>query len=285
MIGFYLDQAGPRPIRLLFWLTGNLRSFPVQLTKYLSLYPNPDSILHSLINIPVALTFTALTALGAISLFRQRGIRYWDVYAAIYLVTVLVYSLLKARYLIPLVPLLSIYTFQGIRVTSISTYAWFSAPVRKKPLFRLLFQYRYLYPVLICAPLFLAYWTAYTFRPVTTGANIFKQPDLQDLFQAVQDPAYGIQAAIFHHPRVLSLMTGVPATTCFNAEKYWQQDVIWDLPKLLDLSVRSKISHVILDREQSATWQALYPVMAAHPQHFERIYSNSGYDIYRILHD
>ncbi len=110
-----------------------------------------------------------------------------------------------------------------------------------------------------------------------------KNPNVRDLFTVVQDPRYGMSGAIFDRPRVLALFTGVPATTCFNAPDYLAQEGTWDLHKLLDLASQANISHLILDRRKSATWRALSPIMDRSPQHFRLVYSNPGFDIYRIL--
>ena len=87
---------------------------------------------------------------------------------------------------------------------------------------------------------------------------------------------------IFHNPRVMTLFTGARATCAFNADKFWKEDVVWNLEKILDLIAQGNISHVILAKDESATCKAIGPIVRRNPDLFAQSYRNSGYQVYRI---
>ncbi len=282
LVGFYLNQTDAHPERIIAWFWGNLQSFPFHLMRFLALYPKLDTPMGDLINYGLSTACLVLCALGIFYRMRTRKLAYWDVYVAFYLGMILAYSLLRTRYLIPLIPFLILYATIGLRVFSTSTYRWIKQKNKWRPPYRRFYRWAFFIPAFIYAPLFAAYWMHYTFWPATPEANMLKIPEVQALFAEIKSPKYNITGAIFDRPRVLTLFTGIPATTCFNADLYWQQTVTWDLPKLLDLSQQGNISHLILDQNQSATYKALSHIVEAHPEHFLHVYHNAEYDMYHI---
>ncbi len=283
MLEFFLDQSSPSPTRILLWFAGNLwHHFPYQLSRWLALYPRTGSTTALIFNTPVLVLYLGLCVVGVVHVIRARGVKYWDVYAAVYAATILSYAWVVSRYLIPLVPLLSIYAFSGLRVVALLIRKAIRLPFRKSYLLKTIYRYRFLFPALLYIPLFSVYWTHYALQPATQGANVLKDPTVRDLFEAVQN--LDISGAVFDRPRVLTLFTKVPGTLCHNKRGYyWHQKVTWDLAMLLDLASQGNISHIILDRAKSATWIAISPIVSQHPQHFRLSYSNMGYDIYQIL--
>tara|TARA_Y100000814_G_scaffold87290_1_gene58854 strand:- start:788 stop:955 length:168 start_codon:yes stop_codon:yes gene_type:complete len=48
----------------------------------------------------------------------------------------------------------------------------------------------------------------------------------------------------------MTLFSSVALTTAFNARKYWKEDVIWDLEKLISLTGSDRVSHLVLARKK-----------------------------------
>ena len=80
----------------------------------------------------------------------------------------------------------------------------------------------------------------------------------------------------------MTLFSSVALTTAFNARKYWKEDVIWDLEKLISLTGSDRVSHLVLARKKTATCMALEPIVDTNPDLFELIYENPSYRIVRI---
>ena len=282
MVGMMSGQIGASPVRILGWFINNLVNvLPYQLTRFFALYPKWGSQAELLINTPFAVVFAVLALIGLVSAIRRRGVRFVDVFLAAQLRLVLSFVLLVLRYLIPVIPLLSIHAFIGLRVVAIALW-------RKVPLawrasgWRRIYAYRYAIPVAVFAPLFAAYWGQYALRPTTTGANILRDPQVSSLFDTIRHS--DVSAAVFHRPRVLTLFTDKPSTTCFNTTgEIYKDSLTWDLAKLKDLSRKSRVSHVILDHSNSSMALALRPIVNAHPGHFRLVYSNDGFEVFEIL--
>jgi len=282
MIGSYVDVVGLSPSRLLFWIQGKPQGYFFNLSRYLALYPSHTSTLNLLFNVPAAAVYLGLCILGATHLFRSRGIKYQDIYLAVYLATICVYSISKLRYLIPIIPLMSIYAFQGLRIGTVFIRKHLRLPVRLPSLCKRIYRYRFFYPALLYLPLFTIYWFHYTLQPTTPGANILNNPDVRDLFTHVQNSRNHISGAIFDRPRVLTLFTEIRATCAFNSKVQLSRAVTWDLPMLLDLVSKQQISHVIVSPANDATTQAMQPIIKKNPEYFQLEYNNPGYKIYRI---
>lgn len=282
MVGHVVAHADINPLRMVEWFLGNVyQSFPYQISRYLALYPKTNSPL-ALLNTLMMFLFGLLTIIGIIYKIRKHDIKYRDVYAVIYLCIILSYFWVVLRYLIPLMPLLSIYAFHGLRMTLIAIKKRFRLRIRQTYLFQKLYAYRFAFPALLYTPLFLAYWASYALLPTTAQANILNDPHVSELFEKVKTS--NTSGAIFDRPRVLTLFTGVPGTVCSNkTAKYFGRDFTWDLPMLLDLSQTQNISHIILERTQSATRRAMFPIIQANPTHFRLEFSNPSFDIYHIL--
>ncbi len=275
-LGVYFNQTRSDPLRILKWLEGKPEGYFTQLTRFFALYPKSGSPLAILNSVATAL-YLILATLGLTHLFLRRKIKYQDVYTGGFIAAVIIYPLPRIRYLLPIIPFLSIYAFHGLRLLL--------ASLRKlrhtRPSWiRKIVRHRFLIPVIAYLPLFALYWGHYTFQPTTPAANILVNPDVRDLFEVVEKTDYS--GVIFDRPRVLTLFTGVRAAACFNAPDYLESDIVWDLERLLDLASTGDISHIILDRRRSATWLALNPIISRNPSLFTHSYSNGSFDIFEI---
>ena len=272
MIGFYVGQSGMSIERVLVWLEGKPAGYLHQLGRYLALYPDESAPFAITLNTITAVIYLSLVSLG---IYKKRKLRLLDAYLVIYLLTIYVFTAAKIRYLFPVIPLLSLHAFQGLRFVwvSISKMHWRPLQIRRWMPYA---------PALVYVPLFLAYLGVYTLKPVSSGANILNDPNVSDLFEHVGSNRQEISGLIFHSPRVMGLFTGVPATCAFNAEIYYETDVTWDLEKLLDLAARGGISHVILAEKKSKTCLAIGPIVDRNPGIFVQSYRNPGYRVYRI---
>ena len=278
----YVDVVGLDISRMLMWLEGKPQGYFYNLTRYLAIYPGHNSLLHSVVNIPVSAIYLGLSALGLVSLVRKHGVRFRDAYVFAYVGALFVYSDARLRYLVPIVPLVSLYAFQGLRVVT----ALVRTQLRQRGLnagsVRRVFRYRFLLPTAIYAPLFLAYWSHYTFKPVTPEANILKNPDVAGMFDFVRENGDEVSGAIFDRPRVLSLFTDARATWAFNTEGLFARDVRWDYSMLLELADVRDISHLILSKTNDATTLTFRPIVTANPDRFQLVYQNPTYSIYQI---
>jgi hypothetical protein len=270
MIGFYVEETGMSLDRILVWMQGKPAGYFLKLGRFLALYPKEQASFALTLNGLAATVYLAFTALG---ILKRRRFGVVEAYLIVYLMTIYVYAIPKTRYLFPVIPLLSLYAFHGLRWVVVSLTKARYIPRRFYRSFRWT-------PALVYTPLFLIYWGAYTFRPVTAEANVMLDPNVQDIFEHTRTEK--MTGAIFGVPRILNLHTGMRSTCAFNASKYWKKDVVWDLEKLMDLSSSREISHMILSKTRTATGKALDPIVQANPGFFEQTYENPGYEVFKI---
>ena len=271
--GTYLDYISLAPSDLVRNFLVNLTIYKRGLLRYLALYPskNEQSLLFLFVNNSVLGVYLGLVIWGAVRNFRRKGIQYQDLYILSYLGLILFYQYTQGtRYLLPIIPLLSIYAFMGLRRAFVGVRKGFGF-IRR---FRRSFRLAPFAPTLIYMPLFLAYWFHYTLQPTTTSANILLDPDIAGLFNTVRTHRHELSGIIFGHPRVLNLFTGARTAICYNT-----LEVRWDLPRVVDFSSENQISHLITGPNDPTLW----PVVSRNPNRFQSIYQNKSFTLYQIV--
>ena len=175
MIGFYVEETGMSFDRVLVWLEGKPAGYFRKVGRYLALYPDESAPFALTLNAVAAAIYLSLVTLGILKIRKPRIL---DAYLVVYLLTIYVYAIPKTRYLFPVIPLMSLHAFQGLR------FIWVSISKMHRR-HRAIWRWIPYAPTLIYAPLFLTYWGFYTFGPVSSGANILKGPNVRDLFEHV----------------------------------------------------------------------------------------------------
>ncbi|MBT3605775.1 MAG: hypothetical protein HOE48_10380 [Candidatus Latescibacteria bacterium] len=270
--GNYLEHLSFHPIDLYHNFIKNIAAYKRGLLRYLSLYPsrNEDTLHFIIINNSVLLIFAGLFFRGVIHNLKNKGIQYHDVFVVAYLAVILLYRWNQSiRYLFPIIPILTLHTFVGLRLTAIFILRHTKWP---KP-FRLTHRLRPFAPASIYAPLFLMYWVYFVFYPTAPGANILLDTNTNTLFQTVREHKNDLSGIIFSHPRVMKLFTGARTAVCYNTF-----EVHWDIDQLLAFAQENEISHLAV-----GPYNYIFrPIVSKNSQHFQTIYQNDTFAIHRI---
>jgi len=173
------------------------------------------------------------------------------------------------RYLLPIIPLLSIYAFIGFRTTLVALQRKIKS-IRK---FLFGFNLRPFLPTLVYIPLFFTYWFHYTIQPPTIKANILLDPDVSGLLRTVREQK-NLSGVIFSHPRVLRLFSGVRTAICYNTSA-----VKWNFSRLIKFSSKYELSHLITNPND----KTLRTILSRNQDHFQSIYQNNSFRLYQII--
>ncbi len=270
--GTYLEHLSFHPVDLYHNFVRNIVAYKRGLLRYLSLYPSRnEGTLHFLvINNGILLIFIGFFFRGLVHNIKNKGIQYHDVFFAAYLSVILLYRWNQSiRYLYPIIPILILHAFVGIRLT----FSFILRHTKWPKSLRFTRRLRPFAPVGIYVPLFLMYWVYFVFYPTSPGANILLDPNTNNLFQTVREHKSDISGIIFSHPRVMKLFTGARTAVCYNTF-----EVHWDIEQLLTFSKENKISHIAV-----GPYNYIFrPIVGQNPQHFQTIYQNDVFAIHRI---
>ena len=266
----YLGTFAYNPEDLLRIIQENVAIYKRSLIRYLAIYPsrNEGSVLYVVANGAATLAFLALVGIGVASSVRRRKFGFAEAYVPCYLAIILIYPYSqKVRYLLPVLPVLCIHAFVGLRVAYLRATRLLQF-LRRTP--------RRLVPFLPAAaylPLFLTMWAFYAFYPPTAGANILSDPSVDQAFSHIRQNRAEISGVIFTRPRVLRLFTGVRAALCYNTPHY-----AWDLQNLVEFAAEHNLSHVLL-----GPWRTgLDTIVESHPARFRPVLSNQAFGLYAI---
>ena len=269
--GTYLEHLSFHPIDLYQNIQRNIQAYHRGLLRFLAPYPSrSEHTLHYLIiNHTTLYAFIGLTAIGAIRNIKHRGIQYHDLFVAAYLGVILMYRWNQSiRYLFPIIPVLALHAFVGLRIAIV--YVRQHVRVIK----RIPRRWRPFAPACVYLPVFLAHWGYYAFVPASPGADILKDPDVSGLFATVRDHRDDISGIIFSHPRVMRLFTGARTAVCYNTN-----DITWDIERLRTFAAEHRISHIAI-----GPFNAIFrPIASQHPEHFLPMYHNDTFAIYRFV--
>lgn len=269
----YLEHLSFQPIDLYHNFIKNIVAYKRGLLRYLSLYPsrNEDTLHFLIINNSILLAFMGFFLRGLIHNLKHKGIQYHDVFVASYLAVILLYRWNQSiRYLFPIIPILILHAFVGIRLTTLYILRHTKWP---KSL-RLTNRLRPFVPASIYAPLFLMYWAYFVFYPTASGANILLDPNTNNLFQTVREQKNDISGIIFSHPRVMKLFTGARTAVCYNTF-----EVHWGIENLLSFAQENQISHIAI-----GPYNYIFrPIVSQNPHFFETTYQNDVFAIHRIV--
>ena len=271
----YLDHPSLDPLDILRNVWRNLPIYKRGLLLYLAPYPskNESSWIFLVVNNAALLVYTALAILGIIRQGKKTGVQFHDLYVVAYLGVILCYVFAqKSRYLLPIVPILSLYALIGLRVL-LAHLRTIRLPILTSPRLSGLRHLLPVLPTILYVPVFLAAWGYYTFFPVSVGANILANPNIADLFESVRSRRDEINGVIFDHPRVLRLFTDVGTATCQSADR-----VEWDYDRVVSFSRTYGMSHAIVGPHD----RTLGPIFEANRASFIPVYRNPEYRIYRI---
>jgi hypothetical protein len=271
--GTYLEHLSFNLVDLYHNFARNIVAYKRGLLRFLSLYPsrNEETRYFLFINNGILLIFIGFFFRGLAYNIKSKGIQYHDVFFAAYLSVILLYRWNQSiRYLFPIIPILLLHAFVGIRIT----FTFILRHTKWPKSLRFTRRLRPFAPAGIYVPLFLMYWVYFVFYPTSPGANILLDPNTSGLFQTVRENKDDISGIIFSHPRVMKLFTGARTAVCYNTF-----EVHWDIGKLLIFSRENQISHIAV-----GPYNYIFrPIISQNPSHFETIYQNDEFAILRII--
>ncbi len=268
--GSYANQFSFDPYIIASAIWQNTIGLERSFLQMIALYPsrNEDSWLYSIVNLPILIAYLSLMGVGIFRSIQKRGFYLQDLYLPLSLVPLLIYPYpMRSRYLLPLLPFTHFYVIIGFR------YLWANIfhPISHLPISRI-YRYRIVLPALLWMPLFMAYWGHYTLLPTTAEANILKDPDVQNLFQEVNNRKQEISHVLFWRPRMLRLFTEVNTAGVYNLNQYpWTPQEIMHIHRL-------GVTHLILDPNNPK----LTEFTTHHPQLFKSLYQNPTFHLMRI---
>jgi len=271
--GTYIEHLSFHPIDLYNNFSRNIFAYKRGLLRYLSLYPsrNEQTLHFMLINNGILLLFVGFFVRGLMYNIKNKGVQYYDVFIATYLAIILLYRWNQSiRYLFPIIPILILHAFVGIRLT----FAFILRHAKWPKRLRLTHRLRPFAPAGVYTPLFLMYWVYFAFFPTSPGANILLEPNTSGLFQTVREHKAEMSGIIFSHPRVMKLFTGARTAVCYNTF-----EVHWDIEHLLKFAHTNEISHIAVGPNN----YIFRPIVSQNPQHFQTIYQNDVFAIHRII--
>jgi len=155
---------------------------------------------------PVTLGLAALAGLALLFLYARRLLRgadLIDIFFALYLLVLLVYPGGTLRYLVPVLPVMLLYLFEGI--DAIQGKAWL------RPAFR----------CLLVLTLLFAYATGYGRKNLTTIPHGVTSPEARGLFQHIRERTPPDAVILCHKPRVIHFYTGRTAAPYYRPFEDW----------------------------------------------------------------
>lgn len=268
--GSYANQFSLDPYIIASSIWQNTIGLERSFTQMIALYPsrNEDSWLYSIINLPVLITYLSFMCVGIFRSIKKRGIYLQDLYWPLCLVPLLIYPYpMRSRYLLPLLPFTHFYVIIGFRYVLANIW-----PLTSQSFLKPIYRYRIILPALLWMPLFVAYWGHYTLRPTTVEANILKDPDVQSLFQEINNHKREISRVLFWRPRMLRLFTGVHTAGFYNLNEHpWTPQEIMHIHSL-------GVTHLILDPNNPK----LTEFTTHNPHLFKSLYQNPTFHLMRI---
>ncbi len=207
-------------------------------------------------NLALALFILLFASIGYLMRFKEEP-TVFEVFTVLYMVPIIFWpSSQRTRFLIPIIPLLIFYSFYGIYKNP-----FFQKETIKKAVFSLL-----------VLAIFLSYLGRYSktdFTPFKEG--IGKKSSIA-LFTFIKNHTHRDDVFIFLKPRVLSLFTGRSASIY-----HWPKDK----KDLLLYFQKIGVSYVVV----RPGYERLGLLIRAHQRHFELVYRNSDFRVYRFKHN
>ncbi len=209
-----------------------------------------------------ALVFFLLLGLGAIGAAAtlRRRIAATDVFLVVYGGLILLFEA-TLRYALPIIPILLFYAFSGlgaIRDRMPKRWAW--APVALV--------------ALILAASYAGRYSRMGFGTIEDGAT---QPAFQELCAFIRANTAPEARFIFRKPRALALFAERTTTP-------YEPDT--DAASLAALAKSARASYLVAadleDQQFASERTAIAPIIAAHPERFERVFGNARFTLYRL---
>jgi len=201
--------------------------------------------------------FIVLLALAAIGYWSRVTYRVtiYEVFAALYLVSVIIYPLVMVRrYVIPVIPLFIFYVFVGIAR---------AVPFRQK-----IFE-QVTSSALIIAVLF-SYAGKYSkedFGPIRSGVGM---ETTKELFSFIKDSTEISDVFIFWKPRSLALFTGRRASV-YNPET--KDEELWSFIQTIDAG------YIVIGRDDP---ERIRQFRSKHRNGLKLVFGNQDYQVYQI---
>ena len=234
---------------------GNLRSYELSAFETL-LYPFPFGLANDLWHAAALV----LVVVGLATWIRPAANRLALSFGVVYLGALAMLPLASDRYLWPLAPLILLGLWRGLRICAgVLERRWSWWP-------------HWAVPAAVAA---IAVAGAIRLAVLPPPRSLAALPNVQRLFAEVRaDAARGPMRVAFYKPRVLTLETGVPAMSLFEAPP----------PVIVAELQRRCITHVVIGSPGTrlAAGRAFNLTVAWRAQLFTRVYTNEAFHLYRF---
>jgi len=189
----------------------------------------------------------------------RKGLGVTELYLFVLFAVECVYWAAIARYLLPIMPIFLIYTFEG-----------FQAIMERVPK-RLVFPLKAAAAILL---LLAPAANAVLFRPDPTD-TLVTAPTFEQLCSVVRNQTEKNSLIVFWNPRVLTLSTG-------RFTSGWREDKPGAMIQYLD---HVHPNYVIVDNRSSLDRESLIPLVATSPSRFSPIFENGQFRLMRWIPD